>query len=324
MYFSWTGTSGTLAADGSTVVLCEAGCQACVSSSSSTTGTICTLPENGYSILGGVVLKCHPNCLTCASYLISVCTSCYLGSVLRSGTCVSCSDPNALTCSPLNVAYSLTCKVGYTGGASSTSVVTTGGTCQACSAYCRSCFANGPGQCDANGCIKGTVQLTGTTNCTKCFNGCITCSAADPNNCLDCGNNKYLTTSSICASCPTGCRTCTSASSCQSCTIGYFLVSSSCVALPAFCVSLDSSGNCNNCFGGYTLNTGSNTCSADLTCNSTSSCTVCPQGYTLSSGQCSACTLGTSCLACSSTSSTTCIKCATGSYLDASNVCQTC
>jgi proprotein convertase subtilisin/kexin type 5 len=89
-------------------------------------------------------------------------------------------------------------------------------------------------------------------------------------------------------------------------------------------VGLSSAGVCNKCFGGYTLNTASNTCDPSLTCNTGSTCTVCPRGYTLASGVCTACTLPANCVACSSTSSTTCIKCSTGFYLDASNVCQTC
>jgi proprotein convertase subtilisin/kexin type 5 len=219
-FSSGGGNSGTLAADGSTIVLCESGCEICIASSTSTTGSICTTASSGYSIVGGIVLKCHPSCLTCASYLNTICTSCYPGSVLKSGTCVACGDSNALTCSSLDINYALTCKVGYTAGAYSASSVT-GGTCRACSLYCTSCLVNGPGNCDSNGCIKGTVQVSGSTNCTKCFNGCVTCLASNPNSCLDCGNQRYLTSTSSCASCPTGCRTCTSATVCQSCIVGY-------------------------------------------------------------------------------------------------------
>jgi hypothetical protein len=325
-FSSGGGNSGTLAADGLTILLCESGCETCIASITSitgTTGSVCTTASAGYSIVGGIVVKCHPNCLTCASYLISICTSCYPGTVLKSGTCVNCGDPNALTCSSLDIKYALTCQVGYTAGAYSSSSVT-GGICRACSLYCTSCLVNGPGNCDSNGCIKGTVQVIGSNNCTKCFNGCVKCLASNPNSCLDCGNQRYLTSTGTCASCPTGCRTCTSATVCQNCIVGYYLSSSSCIVLPAFCVSISSADVCNQCFGGYSLNTSSNTCTPDLTCNTASSCTMCPQGYTLAAGACTACTLGTNCIACSSTSSTTCIKCSTGYYLDASNVCQTC
>ena len=318
------GASGTLAADGSTFLLCEAGCQACQVSSTSSTGSVCTLAAAGYSIVGGVVVKCHPNCLTCASYILSICTSCYPRSVLKSGTCVSCTDPHALVCSSLNFNYALICEPGYTGGAYSTSSAVTGGTCQACSLYCVSCLSNGPGHCDSNGCIQGTVQVTGTTNCTKCFAGCTTCSASDPNQCLDCGNQRFLTTAGSCQGCPTGCQTCTSASNCQSCTQGYFLVGTACTILPAFCVSLNSTGVCSKCFGGYLLNTGTNACDVDISCNAGSTCTACAQGYTLSGGVCSACSLGSNCVACSSTSATTCVKCTTGFYLDTSSACQSC
>lgn len=239
---------------------------------------------------------------------------------------MSCGDSNALTCSRININYALTCKDGYTGGHFSSSAVTTGGTCQACASFCKTCQFTGPGNCDSTGCIKGTVQITGTSNCTKCFQGCVTCSASDPNSCTSCGNRRYLTTSSTCESCPTGCKTCTSATLCQSCLKGYFYSSTnnSCTTLPAFCVSISTAGVCDKCFAGYALNTGTNTCVADTSCNATSSCTICPQGYTLASGVCSVCTLGSNCLACSSTSSSTCIKCNTGYYLDSANACQTC
>ena len=163
------------------------------------------------------MVKCHPNCLTCASYLVSICTSCYPGSVLKSGTCVSCVDPNALLCSSLDPSYALVCRQGYTGGAYSTSSAITGGTCQPCASFCSSCFFNGPGQCDSNGCTKGTVQITGTTNCTKCFGGCVKCAQGDPNVCLDCGARRYMNSGGTCMSCPAGCQGCTSATVCSSC-----------------------------------------------------------------------------------------------------------
>ena len=292
--------------------------------SSGTTGTICILAASGYSIVRGVVTKCHPTCKSCVSFQSTICTSCYPGSVRRSGTCVACGDANALTCSSLNVNYALTCKDGFTAVTFSTSTAATGGVCQACASFCKNCLNSGPGNCDSNGCISGSVQITGTMNCTKCFQGCTSCSSSDPNVCTDCGNRRFLTTTSTCESCPTGCQTCTSATMCQSCQAGFSLVNNLCTALPSFCVSLSSAGVCNKCFGGYALNSATNTCAADLTCNSGSTCTICPQGFTLAAGVCSACTLGTNCVACSSTSSSTCIKCSTGNYLDASNTCQAC
>lgn len=195
------GNSGTKSADG-TVVLCEAGCDACQVSSAAAGGTICTKPAFGYALTEGVVKKCHPTCLTCASHLATLCTNCFPGTALKSGTCVSCTDPHALFCSSLDAAYSTECVTGYT---TTIAAGQTLGVCRACSQFCLICFSNGPGNCDSNGCSAGYVQLTGTMNCTKCFGGCTTCSASNPNTCFECGNKRYLTTSGTCASCPTGC-----------------------------------------------------------------------------------------------------------------------
>lgn len=96
------------------------------------------------------------------------------------------------------------------------------------------------------------------------------------------------------------------------------------MTLPAFCVSLDSAGKCNKCFGGYALNTAANTCDVSLSCNTASTCTTCAQGYTLSAGRCVACSLPANCASCSPTSSTTCVKCNKGFYLNAANACTTC
>lgn len=303
--------------------MCEPGCDACVGSGTNSASTTCTLAADGYSIVEGIVIKCDPKCKSCLSYLFTVCTECYLGFVLRGGTCFPCSDANALTCSPLNVNYALTCKDGYTGGTYASSANSTGGVCQACASFCKTCLNNGPGQCDSNGCISGTVQIIGTTNCTKCFSGCVKCSTSDPNSCLDCGERRYLN-GTACESCPTGCKTCTSNTTCQSCKVGFYLVSSTCTALPAFCVALTSNNVCSQCFAGYALNSASNACTADTACNSNSSCTACPLGFTLTAGQCNTCPAISNCLACDSTNTSACIKCNTGFYLDANKVCQTC
>ena len=235
---------------------------------------------------------------------------------------MACTDPNALNCSSLNVSYSTSCKSGYT------SVYFTGstaGTCSACAQYCKKCNNAGPGFCDANGCDGGAVQVAGTANCSLCFSGCVTCSATDPTTCLACGPLRYLDANSECQSCQLGCKTCTtSASNCQSCTVGYWLVSSVCIIMPANCAVINSTGHCQSCFGGYVVNSAANTCDADTNCNSNSSCTVCAEGYYLTGGQCTACTLGANCVACDPNTPANCLFCASGYYLDGSSACQVC
>jgi len=188
--------TGTLTLNGVNIVRCEAGCQKCGGSPDNNLGTRCLEAADGYSIVGGLVLKCHPICRSCVAYLNSLCTACYPGSILKGGTCISCGDANALTCSAINIFYALTCKNGYTAGFFHRSVFFNGGNCQPCALFCRSCLSNGPAKCDANGCIEGTVQLTGTLNCTKCFGDCVRCSPEDPNQCLSCGQGRFLNASS--------------------------------------------------------------------------------------------------------------------------------
>lgn len=141
--------------------------------------------------------------------------------------------------------------------------------------------------------MRGSVQLLGTTNCSICFNGCVTCSNSDPNNCLDCGNRRY-SSGGDCLKCPTGCTTCTSSTSCQNCDLGYWLVGTSCNAIPANCAGLDSNtGLCTGCFQAYKLTADSKGCDIDLSCNSTAAgCETCPNSYFLFNAKCYTCNVG--------------------------------
>lgn len=91
---------------------------------------VCLVPHNGYSIVGGEIVRCDPSCRECSSYVPTLCTSCYSRSVLIAGSCLSCTDANALSCSSENPAFSTSCKLGYTAAYSSGG---TPGTCTACS-----------------------------------------------------------------------------------------------------------------------------------------------------------------------------------------------
>ena len=155
------------------ILKCDSGCQACVPSSSTTGATICTSALDGYTIIGGVITKCGRFCMSCMTSSPTICSACYPGSVLIGGGCAQCSDSNALTCSPYNITFSLTCVRGYTPVYFTN---TTAGVCSACASYCKRCDTAGPGNCDANSCQTGSVMLSGTTNCTLCFGACLTCS----------------------------------------------------------------------------------------------------------------------------------------------------
>ena len=321
MYYGQGGDSATTNSNG-VVLRCEAGCQVCVASSVNALSTICTMPMQGYSIVSGAIRKCPSLCLSCDGASATLCTSCYPGYALISGSCSQCTDPNALTCSPLNTTYSLTCVNGYT---SAYFTNTTAGVCSACAPYCRRCDSTGPGNCDSNSCSSGAVQVSGTTTCTLCFGQCVTCSAYNPNTCISCGLRRYLSTSNTCVLCQTGCRTCTTSSTnCQSCDAGYNLVSSSCILVPANCVAVDASGTCTSCFVGYILSGG--VCGADISCNTNVAinCNVCPNGYYLQANQCTICPTISNCKSCDTNNNTLCLVCNTGYYVNDQSLCQQC
>ena len=143
------------------------------------------MPKPGYSIVNGQVAKCQSPCMTCTAYDPALCTSCFSRYVNVRGSCLSCTDPYALTCSPQDLSFSYSCQRGYVAGYYSINS-TYGGQCLPCAAYCRFCFKAGPGKCDPQGCYSGSVQLTGTTNCSKCFKGCSECNSNNPTECLSC------------------------------------------------------------------------------------------------------------------------------------------
>lgn len=206
---------------------------------------VCLTARTGYTLFGGTVVKCNSICATCAPTQPALCTSCYPEYVLTAGTCVACTDPQALTCAAINVAYSLSCKPGFTSTFNPATGAT--GVCTACSAYCFHCEATGPGQCDEGQCAPGSVQLIGTTNCTQCFDGCVACDSANLNNCLDCGFRRFVDpTTTTCTRCATGCKNCSNtATNCQVCDIGYFLVNgTTCLLIPANCFGLTAAGLC--------------------------------------------------------------------------------
>jgi hypothetical protein len=309
------------------VVKCPAGCSVCVAGSASSTQVLCILAKDGYSIVAGLLTRCSTSCKACDSLSSSTCTACYPRFALVSGACTACGDANALTCSSLNVNYSLTCSPGYTSVYNSSSG-SNGGTCQACAANCLECDQSGAGNCDDGGCRGGAVKLYGTTNCSLCFSGCEQCSIYNPGTCTDCGLRRFLdANSSLCVRCNAGCINCTvNASNCQACDFGYALVGTNCTAIPSNCIALNSSGLCTGCLAGYALNAASTACAADIACNATDTCTVCPDGFYFQSNnsRCFQCNTQGNCVACSSSNSGTCTGCATGTFLDSTGTCSSC
>jgi hypothetical protein len=210
---------------------------------------------------------------------------------------------------PTNLNYSTSCAPKYT---TAFSVGAVGGYCQSCAANCFKCDINGPSNCDPSQCILGFAQLTGTLNCTACYNSCPVCDSNDLNMCLNCGPRRYSNGQSSCLNCPNGCQTCISASVCTACQSSYALVGSICLSSLNYpCAIINSNRQCSQCFQYYVLN-GSN-CVIDLSCNLNASCMGCPYGYYLLNSTCMQCTLQSHCLTCNSNNQ--CVLCYQGFFL---------
>lgn len=189
---------------GNTVISCSIGCKSCTLGVNNI--VICTSPEDGYSLVNGVPVKCDSKCKTCSPGNPSICRSCFSGFALQDGQiCVVCGDSNALTCADTNKDFSLSCKFGYSTKAAP-------GKCNTCPKNCLKCDIADVGKCDASGCDTG-YTLDETQQCVNCFNNCPFCDKNDPRICLRCDNNRYLS-NSVCLKCSNNCKTCNSATDC--------------------------------------------------------------------------------------------------------------
>ena len=133
--------------------------------------------------------------MTCISGTSS-CASCFNGSVLVGGSCLTCLDTHAIACLSTNLNYSISCAPKYSAARSN---ISAGGYCLPCADNCLKCDVNGPGNCDSSQCVLGYVQITGTLNCTACFYSCPLCDSTNPNTCLDCGKHRYKDNSGSCS-----------------------------------------------------------------------------------------------------------------------------
>lgn len=292
-------------------VVCPAGCSKCNLGEGNK--IVCTEPDQGYAFdIDGNIVRCSDTCATCSATDATACTSCYGSSQLSGTSCVGCQDANAVSCAG-NTNWADKCIEGYS---------PVNGKCEACAEYCLSCGVAGAGKCDATGCAPGFVVLTGTTNCTLCFNGCASCSTRNPSSCESCVPGEYLTSESKCTACPSVCLACTSATVCTSCISGYFLASGTCYEIIPFPCSAQTQNSCTKCYYGYLFSNGQ--CTLDSSCNGTSTCLSCSKNYYLSSGKCLACTTNAAvCDYCKDSDPAVCQQCTTGYYLSGTT-CTTC
>lgn len=271
-------------------------------------------------IVLGAVYICDSNCFTCRNILnptsnsFSYCLNCYDGQGLKGSICVNCEDPNARTCSTNNASFSFTCATGYTA---------VSGTCTACGSSCLKCNNNGAGQCDSGSCISGFFQARGSTTCVSCFAGCTTCDRTNPNNCLDCGSNRF-SNNGKCEACSSNCISCSSATKCTSCVGGYVVANDGSCKLPPGppCVAYDGSLTCTQCSGSFVLTNGNCVFSSD--CNATATCPTCSYNYYLSSGRCLLCPQLFKCQSCNLLNSSQCLVCTNGYHVTSTYTCEQC
>ncbi|CAD8183584.1 unnamed protein product [Paramecium octaurelia] len=204
-----------------------------------------------------------------------------------SGSCMRCSDPNAIQCTS---SFSSSCAQGYYMNTAQTE-------CAACNPECSAC-------------------KTSAGNCTNCQNGyylqnssCILCSGNTQQQiiclgciqsgyCQQCAANLYLSKGQ-CYTCSEGCVQCTN-STCQVCDNGYYLNSGSCQSCDQnvqYCD--DNTGTPTQCIQGYLLvsdinNSNNLVCSQNINncmmmVNSGQSCSKCYPNYVLYKGTCVEC-----------------------------------
>lgn len=206
---------------------------------------MCTKAFDGYVISAGIIYRCDSICLTCTNkYNIvnqayDTCLSCYEGTAYFKGTCTTCQDVNARSCSSRDAGYSLSCVTRYT---------PVDGLCYACGDHCLKCNNRGKGSCDEGGCEAGYLQMTGSSECITCFAGCTTCDTTDPNICVACGDFKFLKNSK-CYSCGLNCVTCSSATNCSKCSAGYMVKANGECAIPPGppCIQYNNLLTCTSC-----------------------------------------------------------------------------
>lgn len=140
--FSFGGGQNSLVDPTGTFFRCPAGCRVCTTGSSAANRVICLIPSEGFSLVGGRIVKCDPNCQSCNGYLPNLCTACFpMFTLVSGGICSPCGDRHAITCSPYNVNYTSTCNQGF----SAAYFNSTSGDCNRCAKFCSRCDASGPG-----------------------------------------------------------------------------------------------------------------------------------------------------------------------------------
>ncbi|KAH0576143.1 Cysteine-rich membrane protein 1 [Spironucleus salmonicida] len=150
-----------------------------------------------------------------------------------------------------------------------------------------------------------SADSTGT-ECTACTATCVTCAGPNPDICLTCADDKFLS-SGTCTDCDGKCTKCAnSATECSECKPGNLLSGTTCEACPT---------NCENCAGDKAV------------------CKICKNNFFLKDSKCSTCAgnmtyqcecgVALNCATCNSGNTTKCNTCIIG-YKKTGEVCDAC
>jgi len=260
--------------------------------------------------------RCY-SCMKAFDLVDGVCVPhCEPNQTLYKGVCVSCTDPNCLTCDLNNLQICLKCNSDYVlqngkcdKSCNEYSYANEASECVDCPKNCKTCTQDKCLICDNGLYIFGDNQCisdcpdgytTSGNTCLKCTNpSCRKCSESSldvcescyPNNLLQNGNCQekcsegYYQSGSSCLECSEGCKQCDNALSCNDCDDDYFLKSERCVK---------------NCEAGYMANNQAGTCDKcnESNCSQCDSsvleCQKCDSPLLLYAGKCvSKCPVGT-------------------------------
>jgi len=256
------------------------------------------------------------------------CTGC-------SSSCQSCNGSTNYNCLSCNLGFFLSngmCLAGCPQGTYATNLTRT---CSPCPVTCTNCTSFS----SCGGCVTG-YTLSNTNQCNSpstivCnVNYCVSCSAINSSQCLQCITNYYLLSNGTCSitcpnatyaqtgqciNCPSTCTSCTPIQ-CTSCPTTYYLYQGNCysncptatiasqtICIPDPCLYYSTvwPNGCSACTAPYLLAT------TNITTGNQSCVSSCPAGTVQSGSQCLNCPFN--CTSCQT--STSCTTCNNNTYL---------
>ncbi|EAR81858.2 zinc finger lsd1 subclass family protein (macronuclear) [Tetrahymena thermophila SB210] len=308
---------------------CPSGCQTCNLQNNNTVCISCN--DQYYLDENKNCQKCQLPCQTCTGSAYS-CTSCQDQNsyVLNSSnnTCQLKCQNNCSSCNYDNgQIYCIQCNPGY--------YIDSSSSCQQCISPCSSCKITAS---TCLSCIDNYVFVESNNSCSPiCDSSCKTCSnPKDTQSCLSCFDGSFLDNNNQCQKCISPCQNCNQkGSNCLSCIQDYTFNATQNTCQPIcdsscnLCSLPLNSQSCLSCFDGFYLS--NNQCFACqypcATClTSSSNCLTCQKDY-IYQQQTNSCSpiCYNSCKTCSlPLSSSSCLSCYDGFFLNNNNECQIC